>query len=334
MRTSLLCSLRQRNDGEIAEMSKQQRSNTIKILIALSLIATGSAFLALGRFENLRVTYESFDEPRPMMIYADGETEIYDMRIVVGCAEESLPWQLIYEGWEELLSRGDGWARALIWLNQSSRLVNLTFLLPYEIDRVQSTCASFSYNESYDVSILKLSYDQTYDYSQVTFDWKIPKKISYDQERVAIAFERPSAAAKSWFKYSPILKESLGPEVEKLIIQIEGNHPLDFSCTYPQPSYHYFLEEATSAYWTFDSKREISSVQAVFRDPILSKEKSNILFLSSVYTAGGISAIFLGIKETLEILKELYIRRSKNLRKKRTGTRSAKVARAQKKEGS
>lgn len=279
-------------------------SNLKKVDIAIIFIVLcfviGPTLLLSGLSEYNRMTYESFNLPRAMMILADDNTTIYDMRLVLSC--------------DEFRTRKDeGWMGTLIWLNLSCGPGDLVFHLPHRIDITFPggyEIKNASYDESDDITTLVLSYESVWNgVSEVIFDWKILEKISYDQERVAICFKRPVYYAKSWFEYSPVLRRYLGPEIDRLTIQIEGNHPLDFSFTNPQPSYYYLSEGITSAYWTFDPEREITSVQAVFKDPILSKKKSNIIFFSGLYTAVSISIIFLGLKELLDFLRKLKVKK-------------------------
>lgn len=274
-------------------------------MIIIILLTTGCFLLFFGISEYSRVTYESLSSPRGIVILGDNDTIIEDMKIYV-----SESYRVIY--YEE------GWIGAIIDFNSSCKTMNLFFSMPGKIDyahAINYTKTSFfyfnpSYNSSTDSSGLFLSYISSEDKNRmrIDFDWKIYEKISYDQWKVEIAFVNP-------YYGSPLFQEVQSayglvwfPEIDKLTIQIEVNHPVDLSYTNPQPSYYYLLDGRTSVYWTFDSRREISSVQAVFKDPVLSKLKSDTIFRSGLFTALGISIIFWGLKEVIDFLKSKEIR--------------------------
>ena len=289
----------------------------LRLFIMLCFFAVGVALLYLGINEYKMTTYEtSYQVPREISVQADSEVKIEDMRILVS----GEAYRTIYE---------DDWMGVLLSLNSSERVIDLTFFLPHKIENVTILVGSsndkieFSYNETSDSSLIHLFCEaQDYDgapchYLCLTFDWKIVEKISYDQERVAIVFQRPGLPLKAIWEPIPFLNRSLGPEIDEITIQIEGNYPLDFLFTYPPPSYCYYRYGKTSAYWTFPPGIHVSSIEAVFKNPVLSRQKSNIILFSGIYLGFGTAALSGGLKETIDFLRELHGGKAGSKRKRR-----------------
>ena len=299
----------------------------LRLITILCFFAVGVTLLYYGINEYKMVTYEtSYQVPREISVQSDSEVKIEDMRILVSAEA----YRTINE---------DDWMGVLLSLNFSERMIDLTFFLPHKIENVMPYVGlsndqmEFSYNETSDSSFIHLfceaqDYDKVpHNYLCITFDWKIVEKISYDQERVAIVFQRPGLPVKAIWEHIPHLNRSLGPDIDEITIQIEGNYPLDFLFTHPRPSYIYYLYGQTSAYWTFPPGIHVSSIEAVFRNPVLSKQKSNIILFSGIYLGFGTAALFGGLKETIDFFRELHGRKVGNKRKRRKANSVASMLR-------
>ena len=277
----------------------------VHIPMIVILLVVGSLSLGWGICEYNRATFESFSSPDGIVIMGDNDTVIEDMKFIVSESHRILDYE-------------EGWRRLIIDFNSSCKSMFLSLSLPHKVDYafgLNKTETNFfyfnaSYDDSKDRSSILLSYDSTGDtnWMYIDLDWKVCEKISYDQWRVEIAFETPYFG-KPLFTHIQAVPTAAGigwiPQINRLVIQIEGTLPLDLSYTSPQPSY-YFLHSygRTSAYWSFVSKsQEISSVQAVFEDPALSRAKSDTVFHSGLFIALGISFMVGALRETFDLLK-------------------------------
>lgn len=283
-----------------------RNSGKIKIVTIVALLLVGGFLLVFGVQEHDKAIYESFPHPRGIVILGDNDTVIEDMRIILDKGYRVIDYE-------------EGWTGVIIDFNSSCKKMDIGFALPYKVEFAHAlnyTPTSFfyfnsTYNQTTDDSLLFIYYVSTEEENRVRvdFDWRVYEKVSLDLERISIGFLNP-------YYGKPLFQEVLSvygltwiPEIDKLTIEIKDNNLIDLSYTVPQPSYYYYTDREASVYWTFDSKREVSSIQAVFKNPVLSRTRLDVLFFSGLYISFGISTIIStatwAIKEVLKTAERL-----------------------------
>lgn len=301
----------------------------IKILCFLVI---GMTLILLGFTNYQRVNYVSTKSPMGLRILTNNDTRIENMGIHVSPEDATL--------------HEKGWMYTMIFINSTSPVISLIFELPHEVanvwsDILEDELIAIAYDPATDFSSISLLCEpsfseQSYYCFSLYFDWKLLEKISYERERVAIAFAQPISigfpyssntsntveyAFKWFYSPTPFLNRSIGPEINRLIVQIDSNYPIDSSFTYPQPTFYYYSEEKIKAYWVFESGSPvfvptITSVQAVFVNPIRLKEKSFTIFFSGILIGSGISAVLISVKEIIDLSREILKKKSKSEGKK------------------
>jgi len=269
-----------------------------KIFTIFLLLGIGSCLLLLGTYQHNEVTSEATSPTREIVISADNDTVIQNMIVILDK--------------NSINNNKEGWMETIIDFNTSCQKMSLGISLPHRIDHCQfknySRTSFFytdsSYNESSDTAFLYVSFISSEEVSciRVFFDWKVCEKISYDQERVPIVFSNPYYGKPLFQEILPVYGSLWIPKIDQLTIQIQAYNPIDISSTSPIPSYYYASDGRLSVYWTFDSRREVSSVQATFKDSALSRGKLDLVFQSGLYVAFGISTMLWGLKEVTEVL--------------------------------
>jgi hypothetical protein len=272
-------------------------------LLWIVVLVMGIAALAYGIHTNAKAAYTRTEQPNPIIILGNEDTILDNLEFILS---------------KEMSSYKDGdWMWAIIDFNSSCQYMSLYFGLPYQIDNVIFTnytdfaffYKQWSYNVTKNNSEIYLSYNSSKSDNRVRiqFDWKIKEQIAYDQERVAIGFSSPYYG-KPLFEYPLRVSATAGsawiPEIKNLIIQVEGNNPIDLSLTQPSPSYYYYLDGKTMVFWEFNQQNKASSIQVVFKNPTLSGQKSNLIFNAGLLVGIGLSAIFLVIGKTIDALTE------------------------------
>lgn len=279
------------------------RTNSLhltKVIVIVVLFVIGGFLLLTGMSQHGQVIYESSATTSGIVILGDNDTVIENMKIVV-----SAPLASHVE---------HGWMGTIIDFNSTCPEMNLAISLPFETDfwsfsNVSKT--SFFHTESYynsstDSSFLFVSYVSLENNTRIRidFDWKILQKASYDQERVRIIFSNP-------YYGKPLFQELLSvyglnwiPEIDQLTVQVQAFNSVDFSDSVPQPSYYYVIDGESSIFWTFDNNREVSSIQAVFKNSTLSRSKFDLTFQSGLLIAFGTSTLLWAVKEVAEFAKD------------------------------
>lgn len=211
----------------------RNRIHLLDIIFPILLLSISAFLLLFGTEQYRTANYDNKSLPQGIIILGENTTKIKNMTISIS---------------EKMAANLEkGWMGVYINLVCSSRNTDLLIDLPSQIDFVSFTNHSYlnsfyhmwSYNKTTDRSNLYFAYRSPNEENDfmIVLDWKAKEKISYDQERVAIAFDNPFFGKPVFRKVEPLAGLAWIPEIDQIIILVEGDKPLDSSLTLPPSSY-------------------------------------------------------------------------------------------------